>query len=88
MSEKTLPLLRDVKQIYIDSLEAFYNKDEKKAHKVMEEGKVIWDKCIKMTNSDNVFLSLIGEKLKNVENASYQIVKMILNMREENGRTK
>src|SRR3989344_4968532 len=73
-------ILNDIKKIYETSLKSFYDRDKKKANEVMEEGKSVWDKCDKLIKEGDPLLSLIAEKLKSIENASYQIVKIIINM--------
>lgn len=79
-ASKLIVLLTQTKKIHQDSIKAFYDRDKEKTLEVMKQGKVIWNKCGKLTKSSNKNLSLIAEKLKNVENSSYQIVKMILNL--------
>lgn len=78
--KKYAELIEEVKAVYEKALKAFYDKDKNKAHEVMEEGKKIWDKCDKLIKEHSTMQSLLAEKLKSIENASYQIVKMILNM--------
>jgi len=79
---KLFPILNQVKKLYIDTLKTFYAKDKEEAHQIMEEGRMLLIKCDKLTKNDDLFLSLIGEKLKNIENDSYQITKIILNFEE------
>ena len=76
-----LTILSLIKEKYEDSLETFYSGDKELAYKIMEKSKKNWELCENLTKSKNAFLSLVGEKLKNIENASYQIVKMISHLK-------
>ena len=82
---KLAHLLIEINKLYEDSMKSFYEKDKKGLHEIMERGKLIWEKCDKLTRGNDAFLSATAEKLKNIENASYQIIKMILNLEEKNG---
>ena len=78
--DKYALLINDVKEVYENALKAFYDRDKKKAQEVMEQGKLLWDKCEKLIKEKEPVTSLFAEKLKSIENSSYQIVKIILNM--------
>lgn len=79
---KTLnPLVLKTKEIYDTTINAFYNKDKDKAQGSIEQGKMLWDKCNKLTKSEDLLIGIICEKLKNIENSTFQIVKMILNLK-------
>jgi len=81
-----VPLLEKLKIKYEESLKAFYNKDLARSHQLMEEGKEILRICESLSQSQDAFTSMMGEKLKEVNNSSYQIVKMVSNMGDENVR--
>ena len=74
-------LLVKIKNKYIESLKTFYNKDKEKAYELMEDKK-IWTLCENLTKTKNGFLSLVGERLNELDNASYQIIKMVTHLED------
>lgn len=79
-SEKVSQMLNEIKGFYEQAIGAFYSKDKEKVHNMMGSGKLLWEKYDKISKSDEPFFSLMGEKMKNIENGSYQIIKTILNL--------
>lgn len=79
--ETVIRLISQVKNIYVSSLEAFYKKDKQLALKIIEEGKKVWDECDKLYDEKDPMMIRIAVKLKNLETASYQNIKMVLYVR-------
>ena len=76
LEKKLLPIFIKVKEKYENSLNGFYKKDPAEAYKTMGDGKKVWKLCTNLAKNENGFLSSIGENLKKVDDASYQIIKM------------
>ncbi len=79
--ENLLPFLKKIKNNFQNSLKNFYNDEKVETYNIMQEGKEIVKICDELEESQNAFLSLVGGKLKDINNSSYQIVKMISNMK-------
>lgn len=79
-SDKLESLFNELKNLYEETIRAFYNNDSNKARELMDLGKVFKDKCNEIEGKDNVLSGLICEKLKSIENSIYQIIKMVVNM--------
>lgn len=71
-----LELLTQLKEKDDKALKAFFDDEKEEAYKIMKNGKKLWESCEKLTRNKDSILSVLGEKLKNIENASYQILKI------------
>lgn len=78
--ENIYNLLLEIRNNYINSIEALYKKDKEFAFKTGEEGRKVWEECDKLIKSENVNLIKIAIKMKEIETASYQNLKILVYM--------
>ncbi|MFH1500365.1 MAG: AbrB/MazE/SpoVT family DNA-binding domain-containing protein [archaeon] len=76
--DKISSLVPRVQKMYIDSMEAFYKKDRELAIKVGGEGHKIWKECDKFLKDKDTGVVKIAFNLKDLENAIYQNLKLII----------
>ncbi|MDD5182249.1 MAG: AbrB/MazE/SpoVT family DNA-binding domain-containing protein [Candidatus Nanoarchaeia archaeon] len=81
IKNKLSPIFKELKEKYRNALHLLYEKNDKQAFEVLDNGKRALAMCEDLTKSKNSFLSIIGEKLYRVDNAVYQIIKMISNLK-------
>jgi len=71
---------REMKERHGESLRIFYTQDNKKAYELMESGKKMCNLAENLMKSKSALLIFTGARLKEMSNASYQILKMMSHM--------
>ncbi len=80
-----VPILKKVKEKFETSVKSFYSNDKEDLYDIMDAGKSTWLLCENLAKSKNALLSSAGENLKNIDNGTYQIIKMTSHLKNENG---
>ena len=78
--EILVSVFKEMKERHGESLKIFYTQDNKKAYEIMEGGKKMCDTAEKLMKSKSQILIFAGARLKEMSNASYQILKIMSNM--------
>lgn len=72
-----------IKDFYLNSFDAFYSQDRQKAVELVDEGRKLFDeldKSIEKNSTENV---IILDKLKHIEDHTYQIIKIVSFLKEK-----
>jgi hypothetical protein len=67
---------------YNYSLEIF-NNEKKYPYKFIKENKKTWELCENLTRNEDSFISSLSEDFKRIDDASYQIIKMAVQLENE-----